>query len=369
MAKGGEDTAFYRYNRLVPLNEVGGEPDRFGIPVEEFHHLMKRRAEVCPHSMLCTSTHDTKRSEDVRARLHLLTEIPRQWEVAVGRWSSMNCRYRRRGMPDRNTEYLIYQTLVGAWPIEADRLISYMKKASREAKVHSSWTDPDRNYEEGLQTFISSILENADFQRDLCGFVAPLINPGRCNSLAQTLIKLTAPGTPDIYQGTELWDLSLVDPDNRRPVDFMIRRSLLREIEDAGESMFVADGGSHTAGVFSIDAVVSRMEEGLPKLWVIRQALALRRKQPQLFGEGASYTPVNVVGEKERHAVCFMRAGKSLTIVPRFPLLLKNEWCGTAVVIPGGTWRNLLSGEMWEGETIPLDRLLRSFPLALLLRQ
>ena len=217
MAKGVEDTAFYVYNRLVALNEVGGDPGRFAIGPETFHAATAEAAATHPAGMLTTSTHDTKRSEDVRARLTLLSEIPTEWTAAVLRWSALNSRHRRGDLPDRNTEYLLYQTLVGAHPIGLDRLQQYLEKAVREAKTHTSWTAVDEGYERALREFVERALADPEFTAALEGFVRPLIGPGRVNSLAWKLLALTAPGVPDLYQGSELWDLSLVDPDNRRP--------------------------------------------------------------------------------------------------------------------------------------------------------
>jgi (1->4)-alpha-D-glucan 1-alpha-D-glucosylmutase len=378
MAKGGEDTALYRYFRLTSLCEVGGDPGEFGLPVDAFHRLMEERSRERPASMLATSTHDTKRSEDVRARVNLLTEIPDQWLEAVRRWSSMNERHRNEGFPDRNTEYLLYQTLVGAWPIERDRIVSYLRKAVREAKVHTSWTEPDQGYESALVRFTSALFEDPSFMGDLQGFVAPLIHPGRVNSLAQTLLKLTAPGVPDLYQGTELWDLSLVDPDNRRPVNYRRRIAMLRELETScntpleGEPLVTTD-------VHALKGILSRMDDGLPKLWVIRQALSLRKHHPECFNGASSYEPIAVTGARELHALCFARSahsaapmargarqGRIVVVIPRFPLALSGDWKDTMVSIPRGRWTDLLSGRVWEGGVTPVASLLESFPVALL---
>ena len=331
MAKGVEDTAFFNYHRLVALNEVGGDPSRFGIPPEEVHRAL---AEARPRSMLATSTHDTKRSEDVRARLALLSEIPDRWAQAVRRWL--------RGFSDPNVEHLLYQTLVGAWPIEAERVVAYMEKAAREAKGRTAWTRIDPEYEEELRSFVESVLADRDFVADLEAFVASLIEPGRINSLAQTLIKLTAPGVPDIYQGTELWNLSLVDPDNRRPVDYEERRRLLAELRSEP----------------SPEEILARMEEGLPKLWVIRQGL---RVQP-----AGSYDPIPARGARARHAFAFSRGGEVVTVVPRLVLGLGGDWKDTALDLPAGNWRNWLTGEEVEGGEVRLADLLCRFPVALL---
>ncbi|MEA3216592.1 MAG: (1-_4)-alpha-D-glucan 1-alpha-D-glucosylmutase, partial [Acidimicrobiia bacterium] len=227
MAKGVEDTAFYRYHRLVSLNEVGGDPGTFGMDVAAFHEAALHTAERWPATMLTTSTHDTKRTEDVRARLHLLSEIPNTWARAVQRWSAHNERHRRGDLPDRNLEYLLYQTLVGAHPLPLERLLPYLEKATREAKRHTSWTDPDPAYDAAVRGFAEHLLGDQEFVDDLAAFVAPLVWPGRVNSLALALLKLTSPGVPDLYQGSELWTDGLVDPDNRRPVDFAQRCRLM----------------------------------------------------------------------------------------------------------------------------------------------
>src|SRR5690606_3842154 len=231
MAKGVEDTAFYVYNRFIALNEVGGEPLQFGVSPEDFHRAQSEAQRLWPRAMLATSTHDTKRSADVRARLAVLSEIPEDWAEAVERWSKLAEPHWAGATPDRNVEYLLYQTLVGAWPIGADRVLPYLEKACREAKEHTSWTQANAAYEESVRRFAEGVLGDAELVADLERFVARLVEPGRSNSLAQELIKLTSPGVPDVYQGTELWDLSLVDPDNRRPVDFALRRRLLAELD------------------------------------------------------------------------------------------------------------------------------------------
>ncbi|MBV8817692.1 MAG: malto-oligosyltrehalose synthase, partial [Acidobacteriaceae bacterium] len=231
MAKGVEDTTFYVYNRLVSLNEVGCDPGVFGMPIQKFHELSAESFHHWPQAMLATSTHDTKRSEDVRARINLLSEIPAQWTDAVRRWAAHNERHKRDGWPDRNMEYLFYQTLFGAWPVSKDRMSNYMEKSSREAKTHTSWTEKNAKYDEALQAFIGAAYADEEFLHDIEAFTAPLIWPGRVNALAQALLRMTAPGIPDQYQGSEIWDLSLVDPDNRRPVDYDVRRKLLCEMQ------------------------------------------------------------------------------------------------------------------------------------------
>jgi (1->4)-alpha-D-glucan 1-alpha-D-glucosylmutase len=352
MAKGVEDTAFYRYHRLVCLNEVGGDPGRFGVHPRQFHGACARAQKEHPLGLLASTTHDTKRSEDVRARLALLSEIPDPWADAVRRWASNNARHRSGGVPDANTEYLLYQTLVGAWPIDLERICAYMEKAVKEAKVHTSWTAPNNAYERGLADFIAAVLADRTFCTDLENFVADLVAPGRINSLAQTLIKLTAPGVPDIYQGTELWDLSLVDPDNRRPVDFALRRRLLSQLPQ-----------------MSPEEILTGMDKGLPKLWVIRQALHLRRTLPEFFGPRADYCPLYATGQKADHLVAFFRGQDVISLAPRLVMGLDNDWDDTILELPSGKWHNVLTGDEADGGAVRLQELLRRFPVGLLMKR
>ena len=351
MAKGVEDTAFYCFNRLVSLNEVGGDPGHFGSSPEEFHKACAEKLADWPRSMLASSTHDTKRSEDVRARLNLLSEIPDRWSDAVWRWAELNEPYRRDGLPDRNIEYLLYQTLVGAWPIETERVVAYMEKASREAKTHTSWNQPNSVYESALRAFVEGILRDPRFKSDLESFVKPLIEPGRVNSLAQTLIKLTAPGIPDFYQASELWDLSLVDPDNRRPVDYNLRRRLLSEL----------DG-------LTPEQVWSRIDEGVPKLWLIRQTLKLRREK-QFFMPQDAYRPLVCRGKRSVHVVAFARGDSAITIAPRLILKTGGRWADTTVELPPGQWRHEFTGETFDGGVIRVASVLKRFPVALVSRE
>ncbi|GAC1591278.1 MAG: malto-oligosyltrehalose synthase [Acidimicrobiales bacterium] len=363
MAKGVEDTAFYRYHRFIAVNEVGNDLDDWATSPERWHRHWVEGAERLGGSLLATSTHDTKRSEDVRARLFLLSEMPATWRTVVEGWRDWTDRYRRGDFPDRGTEYLMFQTFVGAWPLTADRAVEYARKASREAKVHTSWTDADEDYDSALEAWIRGSLGDAAFLDALATFVAGLITPGRTNSLAQTLLKLTSPGIPDLYQGTELWDLSLVDPDNRRPVDYAARARLLAEIE--------------TGSVGPADAI-ARAAEGWPKLLVIREALALRHRRPACFGPTAGYTPVVSTGARAAHVVTFGRgpAGSSsevVTVVPRLVMGLEaaGGWGETVVAVPPGSWRDVLGGAEYEitDAGVLVRRLLEAFPVALLERE
>ncbi|WP_317889929.1 malto-oligosyltrehalose synthase [Terriglobus tenax] len=352
MAKGVEDTAFYTYNRMIGLNEVGADPARKSIGVEEFHSYCTTMQQTHPQTMTTLSTHDTKRSDDVRARLAVLTEMPARWRAALNRWSRMNAEFRGEKYPDRNTEYFLYQTMIGVWPISRERLIPYMDKAMREAKQHTSWTNNNREYEEALHGFIERILEHEPFVKELEQMVERVQEAGWMNSLTQTLVKYTAPGIPDLYQGGELWDFSLVDPDNRRPVDYDLRRRLLGE-----------------AAELSPEQMMERMPEGLPKLWLIHKALLLRREHPEWFGPHAAYTPLEVQGQKAAHIVAYLRNHSVITLAPRWRMKLGDSWAGTTVEIPEGRWRNVLTGEMEHGGRQKVASFLQRFPVALLVRE
>jgi (1->4)-alpha-D-glucan 1-alpha-D-glucosylmutase len=352
MAKGVEDTAFYRYNRWTALNEVGGDPGRFGMSADSFHEASHRRNERWPAAMLATSTHDTKRSEDVRARLCVLSEMPAEWIQAVRHWSGVNAPHRTGDWPDRNTEYLFYQTMAGAWPISKERLLAYMEKAARESKQHTTSVAPQVDYEAALHRFVSAVFDDAEFRNDFENFIGAVRPFELHNSLAQILLKLTVPGIPDIYQGCEMREFSLVDPDNRRPVDFPLRQRLLEELKR-----------------LSLEQVWERRDEGMPKLFLIQRVLALRARRPELFAAGSPYEPLTARGSKAVHAVSFMRGGGAITIVPRLVIGLGNDWKDTALEIPSGEWRNACTGEMVESGTQPLAELLCKFPVALLWRK
>jgi (1->4)-alpha-D-glucan 1-alpha-D-glucosylmutase len=348
MAKGVEDTVFYNFNRYVVLNEVGGDPGVFGMTPTDFHSTGRRVQATTPLTMLATSTHDTKRSEDMRARLALLSEIPELWAEAVERLFKIGERHTTGDLPDRNTKYLFLQTLVGAWPLSIDRALEYMEKASKEAKRFTSWLDPNPGYEAALGSFIRGALAEEEFTGELERFIEPLIRPGRINSLAQTLIKLTYPGCPDIYQGTELWDLSLVDPDNRRPVDYTARRELL-----AGADAPPADPLG---------------DDGASKLFLTATALRTRNRHPEAFGARGSYEPLVGAGQKAAHVLGYIRGGRVAVIVPRLILGLEDDWGDTTVKLPDGAWQNAFSGAALQGGPVQLAELFGPFPVALLTR-
>ncbi len=355
MAKGVEDTAFYRYQPLASLNEVGGDPGlaeagRLGDPVADFHQAMAHTARHWPETMLTLSTHDTKRSGDVRARISVLAELPAAWEHAVVRWADRNERHKQGGWPDRNAEYLLYQTLVGAWPIDAARAGAFMTKAAREAKVHTSWTEPQAGYDEALGAFVAAVLADPGFVADLEAFLAEhrIVELGRVSSLAQTALLLTCPGVPDLYQGTEVWDRSLVDPDNRRPVDYAARRALLTALHGAGP-----------------EAALDRVDEGGPKLWLIHRVLRHRRRWPGAYGPASGYRPLPVAGRKAGQLVAFARTGGLAVVVPRQVNGLAAGWADTTVTLPDGTWTDVLTGTEIRGET-SVTGLLRRFPVAVL---
>jgi len=289
----------------------------------------------------------------VRARISLLSELPEAWIAAVRRWAARNEPHKRSGWPDRNTEYLLYQTLAGAWPLTAERAVAFAAKATREAKRHTSWTDPSRAYDEAVAGFITGILADDGFVADLETFLAEhrLVELGRVSSLAQTALLLTCPGVPDLYQGTEVWDLSLVDPDNRRPVDYPARQRLLAELAGAGPEQALARAG-----------------EGGPKLWLITKVLRHRRRHPAAYGPASGYEPLPVTGAKAGHAVAFRRTGGLAVLVPRLVVGLAGDWAGTTVQLPPGSWRSVLTGEPASG-TVPAADLLAGFPVAVLARE
>lgn len=398
MAKGLEDTVFYIYNRLLSLNEVGGSPEQFGVSVAAFHSHNLERLDQWPHGLSATSTHDTKRSEDVRARINVLSEVPREWRAHVWRWARLNRRKKvlveDQLVPDLNEEYFLYQTLVGAWPLQpmgpaeyrvfVDRIREYMVKAIREAKVNTSWINPNAAYDQAVADFVTKILDDSRRNRFLSHFRPfqhKVAQYGVYNSLAQTLLKITAPGVPDIYRGTEIWDFSLVDPDNRRPVDYRLRLAMLEGLQAA-----VAAAGEDLTGLAS-DLVKTR-EDGRIKLYVTYQALRYRRAHRELFGTGA-YVPLQAVGGKREHLCAFARQKGQETVLvvvprlvsrltqsPELPPIGEKVWEDTWLATPAadrrGSYRNILTGEtleVREGEGqigIPLSAVLACFPVALL---
>lgn len=361
MAKGKEDTAFYRHLRLTALNEVGGDPATVGVAPAAFHAANRERGRRWPRAMLTTSTHDSKRSEDVRARLAVLSEIPDRWVRAVEEWEAACAPLRDGPGPAPPMEYLAWQTALGAWPIDGDRLAAYLVKAAREAKRRTSWRDPDPAVEDALEHYAHGLVDHAPFLAPLRELLDVVVPTGRINSLAQTLLRCTSPGVPDLYQGQELWDLSLVDPDNRRPVDFARRRSLLAELPEEPGS----DGSA-------AEDVLARMDEGVPKLWVVRTALRLRRERPDAMA--GSYRALHPRGDAADHVVAFVRGGDVVVVVPRLVLTLGPgfgswDWAGTLLDLPAGRWRDRLSGRRLTGGPTPPARLLSRFPVALLTRE
>jgi (1->4)-alpha-D-glucan 1-alpha-D-glucosylmutase len=355
MAKAIEDTAFYRYGPLLSLNEVGGDPGDPGTEIDDFHGWCARAASRHPFGLLATSTHDTKRSEDVRARLAVLSEMPDDWAGTVARWQKLNHRHRVAEFPDPETEWMFYQTLVGAWPITPERALQFLEKAMREAKLHTSWDAPNPIYEGAVNHFASTVLRSRRFMAEVADMAERLRRPGWSNSLALKLLTLTAPGVPDLYQGTELWDLSLVDPDNRRPVDYEQRAALLKEAVSVDLAQVWAEGD----------------ERGLTKLALVHRTMELRRRRPACFGEGrrAAYTPLGPDGPAARHAVAFRRGADVVTVVTRWPVALvqRDGWGTTTLPLPPGRWVDLMTGAEVEGE-VPLKDLLKALPVALLER-
>jgi (1->4)-alpha-D-glucan 1-alpha-D-glucosylmutase len=342
MAKGVEDTAFYRYLRLSALNEVGGDPGRFGVPAEEFHTACAEQAEHWPVSMTTLSTHDTKRSEDVRARLVLLAQCPAEWGDAVTRWRAAAAAHRSPAGPDPVTEQLVWQTLVGAWPLTADRAVAYVEKATREAKAQTSWVDPVPAFDEAVQSFVSAVLADPALVAEVEAFVDRLTPAWQVTALAQKALQLTMPGVADVYQGSELWDLSLVDPDNRRPVDWDARRQALAALD---------------AGVPGLDDL------GTAKLALVARVLRLRRDDRDAFLAGG-YAPLDAGAR----AVGFVRGDRVVTVAPTRALEVERTgWGDDAVALPAGSWTDVVTGAQRSG-TVPLAELLDGFPVAVLRR-
>jgi (1->4)-alpha-D-glucan 1-alpha-D-glucosylmutase len=398
MAKGVEDTAFYVYNRLISLNEVGGDPDRFGVSPEALHAYNRERQARWPFALSPLSTHDTKRSEDVRARINVLSELPDEWSASVKRWGHLNDPHRQqvedRRVPDANEEYLLYQTLVGAWPLQTrspenhadfvERIQQYMLKALHEAKVHSSWINPDPDYDKAIQEFVRLILNeevNGAFLNDFRSFQHRVSHLGLFNSLSQTLLKLASPGVPDTYQGSELWDFRLVDPDNRRPVDYPKRAEMLRQLESA------VAGSNADARDLCRDLVAAK-EDGRVKLFVHYKSLVLRREQPGLLSAG-DYFPVAGEGARGDHLFAFIRRSGTTSVLVAVPRLLASMvpdstqmplgeavWPNTHLVLPAEVssddWRNIFTGEHVSAterdgqRSISAAEVFAHFPVALL---
>jgi (1->4)-alpha-D-glucan 1-alpha-D-glucosylmutase len=397
MAKGVEDTSFYVWNRFVSSNEVGSSMKAFGIPLDVLHASNRERLEHSPDAMLTTSTHDTKRSEDVRARLNVLSEMPYTWAGLVRRWQRMNAKYKRtledgRVAPDNNEEYLLYQTIVGAWPWEPhgiedrefflERLQRYASKALSEAKVNLSWIDPNPQYVEAVQGWLADLLlpgprgRETRFVETLNGVLPVVSMFGAVNSLAQLVLKIASPGVPDFYQGTEMWEMTLVDPDNRRPVDYNKRSALLEAMESKAER----------EGAAAVCAeVLDSLQDGRVKLWTMHRALAARNEHWELFRRG-EYLPLSIERDKQHNAIAFLRRGTTsgttaLVVLPRFACTLMGEkaqlplgdaWGKAAVRLPHGSAREMtdvFTGErvrVDEDGTVELREVLRGFPVAML---
>ncbi len=390
MAKGVEDTAFYRYNRLASLNDVGGDPEEFGFPPAKFHRASSHRARHWPHTMLATSTHDNKRSEDVRARIDVLSEMGAGWRLQLSRWSRLNAGRKTwvdaTAAPTRNDEYLLYQTLLGTFPpgnprgaaLEAyrERIVSYMRKATREAKVRTSWAHVNEVYETATDSFVAALLDDSKpnaFLEDLRSAAAAVTWFGYLNSLSMAAVKLTSPGVPDTYQGNELWDFSLVDPDNRRAVDYAVRERLLDEVSALGQAPGAA-----------LHRIFGELGDGRAKLYVTWRLLQLRRTHEALFREGG-YSPVRVAGARSRHAIAFARRHEReacVTVAPRLPVGLGVEagrlacgeiWQDTRIEIPflaeGAPVLDVISGAAHRVEkgAIALATLFAHAPVAVLI--
>jgi (1->4)-alpha-D-glucan 1-alpha-D-glucosylmutase len=366
MAKGLEDTSFYRHHRLVSLNEVGGDPRCFGISLEDFHAANEERAARWPRAMLTTSTHDTKRGEDARARINVLSEIPGEWRERVQTWARLNRRFKQcvdgRPAPTATHEYLLYQTLVGSWkigpentaseelPSHRERIDAYMIKAAREGKESSSWQNPDAAYEEALSGFVQKILDPSmagAFLADLLPFARRIAELGATNSLSQLLLKLASPGIPDIYRGCELWDLSLVDPDNRRPVDHEHRVRLLSGLKEKFD-------GSGPSATPDVRALSETWWDGRVKLLVTWKLLEFRREHPELFLEGR-YRPLSTSGERAGNVCAFARENWDSTLIVAAPrLCARLERDASPFPVGPAAWGKTMVS--WPGVGVDLFR-------------
>ena len=389
MAKGLEDTTFYNFNRLISLNEVGGNPDSFGNSVEGFHRHNLQKSGQWRHSLLATATHDTKRGEDVRARINVLSEFPDEWRNALARWRDLNSTKKSvvdgKPAPAPNDEYFFYQTLLGAWPSEEprreelqslrQRMVACMLKSIKEAKLHSSWLNPDTKYEQAKELFLEKVFADCSnpFLNDFKQFHRKIAFFGRLNGLAQILLKMTSPGVPDFYQGTELWDLNLVDPDNRRPVDYNIGRGLLAELK--------AQVVQTSASKFHSD-LLNDDQIGRSKLYLIWRVLEFRNRHRGIF-DGGTYVPLAIEGTKKEHVSAFARVLQNETVVVVVPRLvaglLKEQrlplgsevWEDTRLQLPGaGQFSNLFSGQNLDGsqKELPIGQILSEFPVGVLTR-
>lgn len=385
MAKGVEDTALYVYNRFIALNEVGGEPGRFGIDLSDFHEFNQKRQKRWSNATSATSTHDTKRGEDTRARLNVLSEIPDEWQQHVRSWMEINYSYKKNvkrvTMPAKNDEYLFYQTLIGAFPFVEEeygsfvqRVKDYVLKAIREAKVYTAWLRQNTIYENAFTDFVSAVLETPEkstFLEEFLPFQKKVAYYGIFNSLSQTLLKITSPGVPDLYQGTELWDFSLVDPDNRRPVDFEIRQSYLQEIKKQAKTDILK----------LIGDLLNHKEDARIKLFVILQALKARTEYLEVFQKG-SYLPLEAGGKFKEHIVAFARSHGDTTIItiaPRFFTKLiqlgeyplgKQIWDDTYLYLPKDaslSWKDAITEQPVQANgKLLIGEVLKHFPVALL---
>lgn len=351
-AKGLEDTAFYRYGLLVAVNEVGLDPTAPAHNLSDFHRILRKNRDAQPQSLLCTSTHDTKRGEDTRLRILALSEVPEAWEAAVVEWAAL-LEADRPELLNREMEYFILQTLVGIWPISEERLLAYVQKAAREARRETSWLEPNIEYEQAVASYVRSALGNKAFIASLEQFLVPILKGARQHALTQTLVKLTAPGVPDIYQGAELWDNSLVDPDNRRAVDFAERARLLAELRRG----------------MSSEAIRERSAEGLEKLWVVLRALDVRRERAASLAPTAQYEPVIALDDAHGTVLSYLRGGDVLVVAQRFVLRHDRARALPTIQVPEGEWHNELTGERIHGGRTGVSELLTRFPVALLTRR
>lgn len=339
VAKGTEDTTFYRFTRFAALNEVGGSPNDWGMSVDEFHRLAAERDAEWPSTMTALTTHDTKRSEDTRARLAVLSEVADEFADAVGSWTE------RCGIDEPSLNLLAWQTFVGAWPISDERLGDYLLKAAREAKLRTTWTEPDEEFETSVAAWPARV--RAGLGGEVEAFVRRIEAPGWSNSLTQKLVQLTAPGVPDIYQGTELWDFSLVDPDNRRPVDYDLRREMLARFDEGL--------------VPELDA------SGATKLFVVHRALSLRRDRPRLF---QGYRALRAEGAAAAHALAYGRSADLVVVGTRLPVGLESAggWRDTTLTLADGEWTDVITGSSYDGGPVELADLFGRYPVGLLLR-